>query len=340
MNKIIIALLFLGKSTILVSYLASYHNLDSQVSNFLEQLAAKGGPPLNELPIEDARKVLDDLQKPTINQIPAKIKDTEIMGSNKEKISIRIVRPQGKSGKLPVVVYAHGGGWILGNKDTHDYLIRSIANGAQVAVAFVNYTPSPEAKYPVAIEQIYDVASYIAREGKELDLDGSKMVIAGDSVGGNMATVVAQMAKDRRGPRFLYQILLYPVTDANFNTGSYKEFGDGRFWLSKPAMEWFWDAYLPDKKRRSEPYASPLRSSEEQLRGLPPALIIVDENDVLRDEGENYARKLMQAGVQVTPVRMLAVVHDFAMLAPLKDNPITRAAIDLVNQTLIKVFKR
>lgn len=318
---------------------ASYANISPDVAEFLNSLAAQNGPPIYSLSPEKARKILDDLQAPTVDVIPAAIKDIEVPGSDEQKISVRIVKPKGIGGKLPVVLYVHGGGWILGNKNTHDYLIRSIANGAKAAVVFVNYTPSPEAQFPVGIEQVYDVAKYVEEEGSALGLNGSRMIIAGDSVGGNMATAVAQMAKDRGGPHFMHQILLYPVTDANFNTGSYKEFGGGDYWLSKKAMEWFWNAYLPDVKKRAHRYASPLRSTIEQLRGLPEALIIVDENDVLRDEGEAYAHKLMQAGVKVTPIRMLGTVHDFLMLAPLKDNQITKTALDTVNQRLIKVFK-
>ena len=318
----------------------SYANLSPDVTEFLNALAAQNGPPIYTLTPEKARKVLDDLQAPSVGIIPANIKDIEIPGSDDQKISVRIVTPQGSRGKLPVILYVHGGGWILGNKNTHDYLIRSMAKGAKAAVVFVNYTLSPEAQFPVAIEQVYDVAKYIAQEGGTLGLDGSRMVIVGDSVGGNMATAVAQMAKDRGGPHFLQQILLYPVTDANFNTGSYNQFGDGSYWLSKKAMQWFWDAYLPDVKKRAHRYASPLRSTREQLRGLPETLIIVDENDVLRDEGEAYGHKLMQAGVKVTPVRMGGIIHDFALLAPLKDNQIAKTAIDMVNQRLLKIFKK
>lgn len=338
MKKLLIILLsgFIVENSIA----ASYKNLDPQVSGFLEQLAKQDGPPIYTLKPEDARNVLDDLQKPSVGIIPASIKDITVPFKDKEEVSARIVRPKGYAGKLPVVIYVHGGGWILGNKETHDYLIRKIANGANVAVVFVNYTPSPEAKYPVALEQIYAVADYVAKNGNKLNLDSQRMAIVGDSVGGNMATVVAQMAKDRGGPHFIKQILLYPVTDANFKTGSYKEFGDGSLWLSKKAMEWFWDAYLPDVKKRSEPYASPLRSSIDQLRGLPPALVIVDENDVLRDEGEAYAHKLMQAGVPVRAVRILGTVHDSAILAPLKDTQPTQEIIDIVNQTLMKAFKK
>lgn len=338
-RKLLLLMLISG---FMVNYInaAAYKNIDPQVVSFLEQLAKKDGPPIFKLKPEEARKILNDLQAPLVGKIPATVKDIMVPFKDHDDVSVRIVKPIGSKSNLPVVIYVHGGGWILGNKETHDYLIRKIANVAKVAVVFVNYTPSPEAQYPVAIEQVYAVANYIAKNGNKFGLDGKRMVIAGDSVGGNMANVVAQMAKDRGGPHFIKQILLYPVTDANFNTESYKQFGDGSLWLSKGAMEWFWDAYLPDVKKRSEPYASPLQATIDQLRGLPPAVVITNENDVLRDEGEALAHKMEKAGVPVRAVRILGTVHDSAMLAPLKDTQPTQEIIDIVIQALIQAFKR
>jgi len=231
------------------------------------------------------------------------------------------------------VMYFHGGGWILGSKNTHDRLIREIANGANVALVFVNYTPSPEAKYPVPIEQAYAATKYIAENGKKMNLDSARLAVVGDSVGGNMATVVAMLAKQRGGPRIAYQVMFYPVTDANFETRSYREFANGP-WLTKAAMEWFWNAYAPDVAARKNPTASPLQASLDELSGLPPALVITDENDVLRDEGEAYADKMMQAGVSVTAVRYLGAIHDFVMLNAISDTTAARSAIQLANMTL------
>jgi acetyl esterase len=230
-------------------------------------------------------------------------------------------------------MYFHGGGWILGNKDTHDRLIREIANGAQAAVVFVNYTPSPEAHYPIAIEQAYAATRFVAEEGASLDLDGSRLAVAGDSVGGNMAAVTTLLAKQRGGPKIVFQALLYPVTDASFDTGSYKQFAKGWF-LERQGMKWFWDAYAPDHSVRREITVSPLRASTEQLRGLPPALVITAENDVLRDEGEAYAHKLTAAGVPVTATRYLGTIHDFMMLNAFADDPAPRAAIAQTNAAL------
>jgi acetyl esterase len=252
-------------------------------------------------------------------------------------VRIRIVRPQGASGALPVVMHFHGGGWILGDKETHDRMTREIAVRANAAVVFVDYERSPEARYPVAIEQAYAATKYVAEHGKELAVDPSRLAIVGDSVGGNMAAAVTLMAKERGGPKIAFQVLFYPVTDANFDTGSYNTFADGP-WLTRPAMEWFWDAYLPDVAARKQITATPLNASLDQLKGLPEALVIVDENDVLRDEGEAYARKLSDAGVRVTSVRYNGTIHDFVLLNALTETPAVRGAIAQANAALKAAF--
>jgi acetyl esterase len=230
-------------------------------------------------------------------------------------------------------MYFHGGGWVLGSKNTHDRLVRDLVNGANAAFAFVNYTPSPEAHFPVPIEQAYAATKYIADHGKELSLDSSRLALAGDSVGGNMTAAVTLLAKERKGPKISYQVMMYPVTDSSLSQLSYQEFANGP-WLTKAAMSWFWDAYAPNKEDRKKITASPLLATAEQLKGLPPALVIVDENDILRDEGEAYARKLIQAGVEVTPLRILATHHDYALLNALADTPATRTTVELVSEKL------
>jgi len=281
--------------------------------------------------------VLLSVQKIDVNILPADIEDLNISGGPNGNVSIRIVRPKGIDDILPVVMYFHGGGWVLGDKNTHDRLIREIANGSNAAVVFVNYTPSPEAKYPVAIEEAYAATKYIAENGNKHNLDPSRLVAAGDSVGGNMAAVVAMMAKDRGGPDIIFQLLFYPVTDANFDTASYQEFATDH-WLSIDAMKWYWDNYLPDKEKRKEPTASPLQASLNQLKDLPPAMVINGEFDILRDEGQAYAHKLIEAGVRVTAVRYLGTIHDFVMLNPITETPATRAAIKQANEMLRNVF--
>lgn len=311
-------------------------SLEPTTAKFIESVNALGGPPLYKLSFSDARAVLDKLQAQPVEKLAAQIEDKMIPGPNGE-VSIRIVRPEKSTGTLPCAMYFHGGGWILGNKNTHDRLIREIANGANCAVVFVNYTPSPEAQFPVPIEQAYAATKYIAEHGKEHKIDATRLTLVGDSVGGNMTAAVALLAKERGGPKIALQVLLYPVTDANFNTESYHQFGDGP-WLTKPAMEWFWNAYAPDMAARKKHTASPLQATLEQLRNLPPALIITDENDVLRDEGEAYAHKLMQAGVPVTAVRYVGTCHDFMMLNALSKTPACRSALSLVVAKLKEAF--
>jgi len=313
------------------------NGIEPSIKSFLEYQNSQEGPQIYELSVKEAREVLLSVQKIDVNILPADIEDLNISGGPNGNVSIRIVRPKGIDDILPVVMYFHGGGWVLGDKNTHDRLIREITNGSNAAVVFVNYTPSPEAKYPVAIEEAYAATKYIAENGNKHNLDPSRLVAAGDSVGGNMAAVVAMMAKDRGGPDIIFQLLFYPVTDANFDTASYQEFATDH-WLSIDAMKWYWDNYLPDKEKRKEPTASPLQASLNQLKDLPPAMVINGEFDILRDEGQAYAHKLIEAGVRVTAVRYLGTIHDFVMLNPITETPATRAAIKQANEMLRNVF--
>jgi acetyl esterase len=252
-------------------------------------------------------------------------------------VRVRIVRPAETIGELPVVLYVHGGGWVLGNAGTHDRLVRELAAGVGAAVVFVEYDRSPEAQYPVAIEQAYATARWIMADGASVGLDPARMVVAGDSVGGNMTAALAILAKQRGDVRFVHQSMYYPVTDAAQDTASYLEFADGPF-LTAKGMAWFWDCYAPDPRRRSEITASPLRASLADLAGLPPAFLIVDENDVLRDEGEAYARRLLEARVPTTTVRYNATIHDFMMLNPLRPRQATTAAIEQAIHVLRKAL--
>jgi acetyl esterase/lipase len=245
-------------------------------------------------------------------------------------VSVRIVRPPGAAGTLPVIVYIHGAGWVFGNAHTHDRLIRELAVGTGAAVVFPNYSLSPEARYPVAIEESYAVLEWVAEHGTEQGLDPSRIAVAGDSVGGNMTAALTLMAKHRSGPPIMTQVLFYPVTDASFDTPSYHQFAEGYF-LRRDAMQWFWNQYTTDQAQRNEITASPLRASLEQLTGLPKALVITGEADVLRDEGEAYARKLRQAGVDVTATRYEGIIHDFVMLNALRS---TNAAEDAITQAI------
>jgi len=308
------------------------------VQDFLRELAAADGPPVHELSPQDAREVLRSLQAShRVATLPADVEDRVLSVGPGGRVSIRIVRPRGAKGTLPAVMYFHGGGWVLGGKDTHDRLIREIANGAMAAVVFVNYTTSPEARYPVPIEEAYAATEWVAEHGREIHVDASALAVAGDSVGGNMAAAVTLLAKERGGPPIHFQALFYPVTDAGFDTPSYDQFAEGHF-LTRDAMQWFWDQYAPDESARHKPTASPLQASVDQLKGLPSALIITDECDVLRDEGEAYARKLTEAGVAVTATRYLGITHDFVMLNALADTPAARSAITQANNALRQAF--
>ncbi|SCL34513.1 Acetyl esterase/lipase [Micromonospora rhizosphaerae] len=286
---------------------------------------ATSKPPfIYELSPVAARKVLDDVQAGPV-EAPAIDEQWVTVAATVGDVRVRVVRPEGVTGTLPVVLYVHGGGWVLGNAGTHDRLVREISVGVGAAVVFVEYTPSPDAHYPVAIEQIYAAARWIVSDGASYGLDASRLAIAGDSVGGNMTAAVTILAKQRGDVRFVHQSMYYPVTDASQDTDSYTEFADGPF-LTAKGMAWFWDCYAPDRSVRPEITASPLRASLEDLQDLPPAFLIVDEADVLRDEGEAYAAKLRAAGVPVTTVRYDGICHDFMMLNPLKDTQAAKAA--------------
>lgn len=314
----------------------NYDGVERNTQSFLKSLQQNPGPPIYTLLPDQARSVLSGLQASgTVQKLPAEIENRTIPGGpNAKEISITIVRPQSNSNEtLPVVMYFHGGGWVLGGFDTHERLVRELANKANVVVIFVNYTPSPEAKYPVALEEAYAATKWIAQNGKTVNVNASRLAVAGDSVGGNMAAAVALLAKERDGPPIRFQLLFYPVTDANFETSSYMKYQEG-YWLSREAMKWFWDNYVSNQTNIKEPTVSPLRASIDRLRGLPPTLIINGEFDVLRDEGEAYAHKLMGAGVQVTAVRYHGTIHDFVMLNALSDTPAARGAIDQASNSL------
>jgi acetyl esterase/lipase len=314
--------------------------IEPNTQKWLDELAGGGGPPLYELTPEDARAVLLDIQTRVDvdheasdgeqNQVgallPAEIEDRVISGGPTGEVDIRIVKPANAPAAMPLIVHLHGGGWILGDKDTHERLVRELANLTHAVVVFVNYTPAPEAQYPVQNEQAYTALEWAVVNATELGADPTKVAVFGESVGGNMAAALTLMAKQRGGPKLAAQVLFYPVTSADFDTSTYERYADGP-WLTRATMRWFWDAYLPANERRSEITASPLQASLEQLRDLPQALVVNGEHDVLRAEGEAYARKLAQAGVPVTQVRYGGAIHDFILLNPIAATPPTRAAI-------------
>ncbi|UZE10276.1 alpha/beta hydrolase [Pseudomonas sp. B21-053] len=305
---------------------------------FLDVLNAGTDKPMEQLTPKEARAVLVGAQagvKLTLPKADVSQKTIQVDG---QLISLTIVRPAGVKGELPVFMFFHGGGWVLGDFPTHERLVRDLVVGSGAAAVFVNYTPSPEAHYPVAINQAYAATKWVAEHGKEINVDGKRLAVAGNSVGGNMAAVVALMAKDKGTPAIKFQVLLWPVTDASFETASYNQFAEGHF-LTKNMMKWFWDNYTTDANQRNEIYASPLRATTAQLKGLPPALVQTAGADVLRDEGEAYARKLDEAGVPVTAVRYNGMIHDYGLLNVVSQVPAVRSAMLQASEELKQHLK-
>ncbi len=300
---------------------------DRQVEAFLKELNSADAPPVESLPPEQARQVLTDAQKSVEIDLSGVEESEQIISVDGQSLSLNIVRPVGQASKpLPAFMFFHGGGWVLGDYFTHRRLVRDLVVASGAVGIFVNYTPSPEAQYPVAINQAYGATRWVAEHGATIAVDGSRLAVAGNSVGGNMATVVALMAKEQGTPSLALQVLLWPVTDANFDTESYQQYPEGYF-LTKGMMEWFWDNYTTDAAQRREITASPLQALPEQLAGLPPALVQVAEYDVLRDEGIAYARKLNEAGVDTTLVSYHGLIHDYGLLNPLQHVPGVQSAI-------------
>jgi acetyl esterase/lipase len=313
-------------------------HIERNIKAFLNVLNAGKGKPIEELSPVEARAVLTGAQE-SVKFDYSDIKVTQkTITAEGGPLVLNVVKPANAKGILPVFIFIHGGGWVLGDFPTYKRLVRDLVVNSGAAAVFVNYTPSPEAHYPTAINQEYTALQWVAANGLKIGVDGKRLAVVGNSVGGNMTAAVALMAKDKKGPPIKLQVMMWPVTDANFETGSYNQFATQRF-LTKKMMEWFWDNYITDPNERKQIYASPLQATTEQLRGLPPAFILVAENDVLRDEGEAYARKLDEAGVNVKSVRYNGMIHDFGLLNPIADVPGTRAAMLQVASEIKKALK-
>jgi acetyl esterase/lipase len=298
----------------------------TQVRNFLAALNAGDGKPLEQLSPTAARQVLIGAQQ-SVDVDYSGIEESErTITQNGYTVNIHITKPQDAKANASVFIFIHGGGWVLGDYPTHRRLVRDLVVSSGAVAVFPDYTPSPEARYPLAINQIYAATQWVAEHGAEIGVEGTNLAVVGNSVGGNMSAVIALMAKEKSGPKIKLQVLLWPVTDANFDTDSYHQYSEGRF-LTRNMMIWFWDNYLPEQAQRQEIYASPLRASLEQLQGLPAALVQTAENDVLRDEGEAYARKLDAAGVPVTLTRYAGQIHDYGLLNPITHVPAIQQAI-------------
>jgi acetyl esterase len=309
--------------------------LEPEAQAFAEAEALS--PLLFTLGPEKGRLALDEAQSGRVRKHPVDIEDLTITDGPSAQLALRILRPQNMQTPLPVIVYIHGAEWVFGSTQTHDRLMRELAVGAGAAVVFPVYRLCPEVSYPTAIEECYMAARWVARRGQDHGLDAERLAVAGDSVGGNMATVITLLSRERGGPDIRLQLLFYPVTDAAFDTASYHQFAEG-YHLRRDAMMWFWEQYTRHPGERNEITASPLRASTQQLQGLPPALIITAEADVLRDEGEAYANKLREAGVRVTAVRFQGTIHDFVMLNALAHTAAARGAIALATAWLREGF--
>lgn len=309
---------------------ASDPRIDPQVRSFLAELN-KDSSPFWELPQPKPQEILTRLQSQTTVDMSGVTVTEQTISQDGRRVKLYVMKPERVSGKPGVLLFIHGGVWTVGNFENHQRLLRDLVVGSGQIGVFVEYTPLPKAKFPMQLEECYAALKWIAEHAGELDADGSRVAVAGNSVGGNMAAALALISKDRTGPRISYQVLLIPATDASVDTESYKQYGTGRF-LARAFMKYGWDLYAAEARTRDNPYVSPLRANIDQLKGLPPALVITAENDPLRDEGEAYARKLKEAGVNVDAVRYNGTIHDFVLLNALRHLPSTEAAIEQVNK--------
>ena len=311
--------------------------IDPQVRSFLSELN-KDSSPFWELPQPKPQEILTALQNKTPVDLSGVTTVEKTITQDGRNVKLYIMTPQNLSVKPGVLLFIHGGVWIVGNFQNHQRLLRDLVVGSGQIGVFVEYTPLPEAKYPTQMEETYAALKWVAAHAADFGADGSRIAVAGNSVGGNMTAALALMTKDKNGPKIALQVLFIPATDASVDTNSYHEFGTGRF-LARAFMKYGWDLYAPDENTRNSPYVSPLRASNEELQGLPPALVITAENDPLRDEGEAYARKLKDAGVAVTATRYNGMIHDFVLLNAIHDVAGVQAAIQQANDAIRDALK-
>lgn len=311
--------------------------IDTRVKAFLNVLNSAGGDPMETMTPADARKVLEGAQKSVQVDLSGVEVTEKTISEDGLSVKLFIVRPEGQTGVLPAFMFIHGGGWVLGDFPTHQRFVRDLVVYSGLVAVFVEYSRSPEAKYPTALNEAYAATKWIAANGAELNIDGKRLAVVGNSVGGNLTAATVLMAKNKKGPEIKFQVLFWPVTDANFDTVSYHQYATSRF-LTRNMMIWFWDNYMPEAGR-NEIYASPLQASLEDLKGLPPTLVQTAENDVLRDEGEAYARKMDEAGVPVTLVRIQGMIHDYGLLNPIADVPAVQSALRYAANELKNALK-
>ncbi|TDQ11527.1 alpha/beta hydrolase [Pedobacter metabolipauper] len=302
------------------------------------KLLNTGGPGLETLKPEDARMVLVNAQKSVKVDLSGVTMTEKTIKSGGYSVKLNIVKPAGARGALPVFIFTHGGGWVLGDFPTHERMVHDLVVRTGFAGVFIEYTRTPDAPYPQALNECYEGTKWVAEHGSEIGIDGKNLAIVGNSAGGNLATATVLMAKAKNGPKIKLQILMWPTIDTDFNTESYQQFATDRF-LTAPVMKWMYDLYATDPKQRQEIYYSPLKAGINDLKGLPVTLIQVAENDILRDEGEAYGRKLDAAGVNVTTLRYDGMIHDFGLLNGLAYLPQTAALFDHAALALKKYLK-
>ena len=312
--------------------------INPQVRVLLEELN-KDTSPFWELPQPKPQEILTGLQNETPVDMSGVTTVKKTITQDGRTVKLYIMTPMRAAANPGVLLFIHGGVWIVGNFQNHQRLLRDLVVGSGQIGVFVEYTPLPEAKYPTQLDECYTTLKWVSAHAAEFGADGTRIAVAGNSVGGNMTAALALMSKDKNGPKIAYQVLLIPATDASVDTESYHEFGTGRF-LARAFMKYGWDLYAPDEKTRNSPYVSPLRAGQDELKGLPPALVITAENDPLRDEGEAYARKLMDAGVPVTATRYDGMIHDFVLLNAIRDTPPVKAALQQANDGIREALSR
>jgi len=306
--------------------------VDPGLKVVLDMLAQNTGPKLHELDPVAARAFFDEMQLPAA-EVPLAVVEDRVVAGPAGEIPVRVYKPEPEQ-PLPTLVYFHGGGWVIGSLDSHDGTCRELARKVGCAVVSVDYRLAPEHRYPAAAEDCYAATCWVAERGAELGVDPTRLAIGGDSAGGNLAAVVAQMVRDRGGPALAFQLLIYPVTDSDFSRASYQENAVG-YLLEAEAMRWFWDHYVPDAAQRREPYCAPLQATD--LSGLPPALVLTAELDPLRDEGEAYGRRLAEAGVPVTVTRYDGMIHGFFGMGMLVEG--ARQAVAQASEALRLAFE-
>lgn len=314
------------KNGVEVANYATDPAIERETKAFLKALNTSGGKPMETMTPAEARPVLEGAQTSVEVDISGVDITEKSITEDGLTVKLFIMRPSGATGKLPAFMFFHGGGWVIGDFPTHKRFIRDLVVNSGAVAVHVEYTRSPEARYPVALNECYAATKWVASHGEEIGVDGKRLAVVGNSAGGNLTAAVALMAKEKKAPELKMQVLFWPVTDGNFETVSYNQFASDRF-LTKNMMKWFWDHYAPDTAQRKQPFVSPLQASTEQLKGLPPTLVQTAENDVLRDEGEAYARKMNEAGVPVSLVRYQGMIHDYGLLNPLATIPEVQSAL-------------